>query len=148
VAAVAEGLGPPRERALHARVRALRALGVLAVWLVTAVPLFVGHPRCTFARFLHYPCPGCGLTRAAHLFASGHVAESLAMHALLVPILASTTAFAACTVWLTWRDGTPFLLWKSRLGRASVWGAAAAHGGAVVLWALRAFGFFGGPVAV
>ena len=70
------------------------------------------------------------------------------MHPLLVPILVSTTAFAACTVWLTLRDGTPFLLWKSRLGRASVWAAAAAHGAAVALWALRAFGLFGGAVAV
>lgn len=80
--------------------------------------------------------------------ASGRVAESLAMHPLLVPILVSTTAFAACSVWLTLRDGTPFLLWKSRLGRASVWAAAAAHGAAVALWALRAVGFFGGAVAV
>ena len=121
---------------------------MLAIWTVTAIPLLVGHPRCTFARFLHYPCPGCGLTRAAHLLASGRVAESLAQQPLLVPILVSTLAFAVCTVWLTYKDGSPFHLWQSRLGRATVWMAAVVHGGAVILWALRAAGLFGGPVAV
>ena len=121
---------------------------MLTIWIVTAIPLLIGHPRCTFARFLHYPCPGCGLTRAAHLLASGRITESLAMQPLLVPILSTTIAFAACTVWLTWKDGTPFQLWQSRLGRAVVWTAATVHGGAVLLWVLRAIGLFGGPVAV
>jgi hypothetical protein len=134
--------------ALGTRTRAFRALGVFAVWVVFALPVLFGHAECTFARFAHYPCPGCGLTRAVHLLESGRIVESLAMHALAVPIMASTIAFAACTVWLTWRQGTPFLLWKSRIARATVWAAAIVHGSAVVLWAARALGFLGGPVPV
>jgi hypothetical protein len=128
--------------------RALRASGVAAVWLVGALPVLLLRPRCMFARITHRPCPGCGMTRAIDLMRGGDLVASLRMHPFAVPVIVVSMLFAAVTVWLTLRDGTPFRLWESRLGRASVWAMLAVHGGSLLLWALRWLGLFGGPVPV
>lgn len=42
------------------------ALRILCVLLLTALYIFLDHIHfvCIFLRFLHMPCPGCGMTRA------------------------------------------------------------------------------------
>lgn len=128
--------------------RALRAFGVVLAWLFGVAPVALGSARCNVAAVLHRPCPGCGMTRAMHLLRDGDILGSLRMHALAVPIVATTAAFAAITVWLTWSQGTPFRLWETRLGRGATWALVGVHVAVVVFWALRAFGLFGGPVPV
>ncbi len=91
-------------RLAPARTRA--AALVAATWLVAALPLMcavLGVTSCPVARFLHEPCPGCGMTRAIELLARGDVAGSLAMHPLAVPTLLVQGVFAILTVIITWR---------------------------------------------
>jgi hypothetical protein len=127
--------------------RALRTLGVAGAWLFSALPLVVGV-RCNVARFLHAPCPGCGMTRAVHLLEAGDVVGSLRMHALTVPIALTSAFFAAVTLWLTFTIGTPLRILESRVGRASIILLLSVHVASVLLWVLRMFGLFGGPVSV
>ena len=88
------------------------------------------------------------MTRAVRLLAAGHVGASLHMHPLAVPALGAWAAFMAATVWTTWAQGTPLAALKARFGRFSLTAIVVIYLAATVLWALRWFGFFGGPVPV
>jgi len=113
------------------------ALLVAGIWFITAIPVVLGVSSCPVARYLHAPCPGCGMTRAIDLLFHGDVAASLAMHPLAVP-----------TLLVSFRDGSPFGLWKSRMGRLSVYAAALVLGLDLVLWLARFGGLMHGPVPV
>jgi hypothetical protein len=128
--------------------RALRAVGVAAVWALGVLPSAFGWQRCTVATVLHRPCPGCGMTRAVRLLGAGHVEASLQMHPLAVPALAAWMMFMAATVWATWTQGTPLAALKLRLGRVTLIAIVVVYVASAVLWALRWFGLFGGPVPV
>lgn len=121
---------------------------VAAVWMTTALPVFFGLARCPVARFLHTPCPGCGMTRALELLAHGELAASLVMHPLAVPTALSQIAFAVVTVVVALRHGTPFVLWSTRSGRLSVYAVALVLALDVLLWLLRFAGLAHGPVPV
>ena len=127
--------------------RALRTMGVAGGWLFSALPLLVGV-KCNVARFLHAPCPGCGMTRAVHLLEAGDVIGSLRMHPFAMPVALTSAFFAAVTLWLTLTTGTPFRILSSRLGRAAIIGLVAVQVASVLLWVARLFGLFGGPVPV
>jgi len=88
------------------------------------------------------------MTRAVRLLAAGHIEASLHMHPLAVPALAVWMVFMAATVWATWTSGTPLTVLKSRQGRVTLAAIVVVYVAAFVLWALRWFGFFGGPVPV
>ena len=139
-------LATARERPYRRTVA--RALGVLAVWAVGVFPLVLGRARCGFAVIMRYPCPGCGMTRATRLLESGHIAASLRMHAFAVPVLVANVAFAIATVWITWRAGSPLLVWKWRFGRRLILSGATLYAALLVYWIARAVGLFGGPVQV
>ena len=124
------------------------ALLVAGIWFITAIPVVLGVSSCPVARYLHAPCPGCGMTRAIDLLFHGDVAASLAMHPLAVPTLLVQVAFAIVTVLVSFRDGSPFGLWKSRMGRLSVYAAALVLGLDLVLWLARFGGLMHGPVPV
>lgn len=128
--------------------RLKRAGGVVALSCVAVLPAAFGWQRCALATLFHVPCPGCGMTRAIALFAGGHVGASLRMNALAMPVLAAGLALVAASSATTYRLGTPFEVHTTRLGRAAIVGLAVAYAAAVVLWALRWFGWFGGPVSV
>lgn len=124
------------------------ALLVAGIWLVTALPVALGLASCPVALFVRAPCPGCGMTRAVHLLLDGDVAASLAMHPLAVPTALVQLAFAMVTVLVALRHGTPFVLWSTRIGRATVYAAALVLALDVVLWVLRFAGLAHGPVVV
>ena len=132
--------------ALH--VRALRATAVGALWAAGALPSALGWQRCTVATLLHRPCPGCGMTRALRLLCAGDFSASLRMHALAAPVLVIGVPFAGATVWTTFRRGTPMRVHRDTLGRATIAAGVVVYAAALVLWALRWFGLFGGPVPV
>jgi hypothetical protein len=111
-------------------------------------PMVFGWQRCTVATLLHHPCPGCGMTRAVLLLLEGHVAESLRMHALAVPVLTVWALFMASTVHATWTAGTPLGFYKARFGRGVLAAMVVVYGAALALWLLRWAGLFGGPVPV
>jgi len=131
------------------RPNAIRTAALVAfVWLLAAVPFAVGAIRCPTARLLHFPCPGCGMTRAFVLLAAGDVGASLAMHPLAVPTALSQAALAAATIAASLRFGAPWLLVRARWGRAVVALVAIVVAGDLLLWTARALGAFGGPVTV
>jgi hypothetical protein len=70
------------------------------------------------------------------------------MHPLAVPALAAWMMFMAATVWATWTQGTPLAALKLRLGRVTLIAIVVVYVASAVLWALRWFGLFGGPVPV
>jgi hypothetical protein len=115
--------------------------------MLGAVPAAIGQ-RCAIARLTHYPCPGCGLTRAAVLMRHGDIVGSLTMQPLLVPLLAAHSALAVVTIHATWGRGTPWDVWHTPWGRKVVWFVGVTYAAMVVLWILRALGLFGGPVPV
>lgn len=137
---------PAAPASLATRGRA--AVLVAAVWTVAGLPVVFGLSSCPVARFLHAPCPGCGMTRAMQLLASGEVAASMHMHPLAIPTALAQLVFAAVTVALTLQRGSPFSLWSSAWGRGSVYAVGAVLGLDVVLWIARFCGALGGPVPV
>jgi hypothetical protein len=137
-----------RGRELELAPRVLRAGGVLALWVLAAVPVALGWQRCSFATFLHRPCPGCGMTRAVRLLQAGDVGASLRMHPLALPVLAAAALIALSTVLETLAAGTPLHFYQHRLGRRALVFAVAVYSAAVVLWILRWFGLLGGPVPI
>jgi hypothetical protein len=127
----------------------LKRVGVLAtLWCVAILPAGLGWQRCALATLFHVPCPGCGMTRAIALLAAGRVGESLRMNALAVPVLGAGVVLVAATLVATYRYGTPFDVHRTRLGRAAIGGLGVAYCAAVVLWVMRWFAWFGGPVAI
>jgi hypothetical protein len=128
--------------------RLARTAGVAAAWALGVLPASLGWQRCTLALLFHQPCPGCGMTRAVHLLVAGHLEASLQMHPLAVPVLAVWGVFMGATLWATWTQGTPLALLVGRLGRGALIALAVVYAAMFVLWGLRWFGLFGGPVAV
>jgi Protein of unknown function (DUF2752) len=128
--------------------RVLRAGVVAAAWGVAALPVALGWQQCAVARLLHEPCPGCGMTRAVRLLLDGQVTASLRLHPLAVPVLLVGTLFMGATVWTTLAEGSPLHIHETRLGKATLVAMVVVYGAALVLWVLRWFGLFGGPVPV
>lgn len=128
--------------------RSRAALLVAGIWIVTSVPVILGVSSCPVARFLHVPCPGCGMTRAIDLLVHGDIAASLAMHPLAVPTALVQLAFAVVTIVVTLRHGTPFVLWRTGVGRISVYAAAVVLALDLLLWIGRFMGAMHGPVPV
>jgi hypothetical protein len=132
----------------NARRRATRAAVVAGAWALAGLPMALGWQRCALAAIAHVPCPGCGMTRAIELLAAGQVGASLRMHPLAIPTLAAGVLLAVSTVWATAALGSPVRVHRSRLARAAIVLAAVVYAAAFVLWVLRWFGYFGGPVPV
>ena len=130
------------------RLRVARAVTVAGVWLLAAIPAALGLQRCAIATLFHVPCPGCGMTRALRLLASGQLDASLRMHPLAVPVLLAGVLLAASTVSATATLGSPIRVHRTRFGRAAIVVAMVVYGAALGLWGLRWFGYFGGPVQV
>jgi hypothetical protein len=128
--------------------RARRAGIVGAVWGLSILPVATGMQGCAIAALFHRPCPGCGMTRAIRLLAAGRVDASLHMHPLAVPVLAVGVLLIVSTIWATLVLGSPIRVHRTRLGRFTFAAGAVVYGAAIVLWALRWFGYFGGPVPV
>jgi hypothetical protein len=129
-----------------------RALGMAAlvafVWAIAALPFFVGAVRCPTAHLFHFPCPGCGMTRAFHLLALGQIKDSLTMHPMAVPTLLAQAILAVATIASTFRFGAPWSLMRASWGRAAVWIIGIVLVLDILLWIARAAGAFGGPVPV
>ncbi len=127
--------------------RAMRAMrgGVVgfAVLGAAAVAAALGWIRCPLAALYHIPCPGCGMTRAILLLASGQVRDSLRTNALASPVLATSAILA----WAAFAPDGRGPGARSRL-RLALTAAIVTYGAAVVFWGLRWFGLFGGPVPV
>jgi hypothetical protein len=88
------------------------------------------------------------MTRAIRLLRAGDVEASLRMHPLALPVVIAGMLLAVSTVWTTLEVGTPFDFYRRRTGRAALALAVLVYAATIVLWGLRWFGLFGGPVPV
>lgn len=75
----------------------LAAVALLHVWVPDPDP---ARAFCFSRRFLHIPCPGCGLTRAFAHLAKGEWSAALVAHPL-----APLFAVEALAGWLLWGIG-------------------------------------------
>lgn len=128
--------------------RALRVAGALALWAAALTPAALGWQRCPVARFLHRPCPGCGMSRAAELLLRGHFRESLRMQPAVVPALAALALLMGWSVCAAFYGGSTVRVQRHPLGRVTIALALIAYAWMCIVWVVRAFGGFGGPVAV
>jgi hypothetical protein len=126
----------------------LKTAGVLAAWMLSALPVLLGAARCPAALFFHLACPGCGMTRAMRLLAVGDLSGSLHMHPLAAPCVASYALFALATAWATWMLGTPIRVLDLRAGRWAAALVAIVQIALIALWVARRFGAFGGLPSV
>jgi hypothetical protein len=123
-------------------------------WLVPAVAiLLLDVPLCPVAGVLGWPCPGCGLTRAALALLGGHFAAAWRFHPLIYVVVPCVVVFGAKTILdvATRRDADtrPAVRVHDRR-RDRLLSMVAGLGLALLLgvWVARAFGALGGPVAV
>jgi 4-hydroxy-3-methylbut-2-en-1-yl diphosphate synthase IspG/GcpE len=124
-----------------------RQVGGFAVLGAVGVAAALGWIRCPLAALYHIPCPGCGMTRAMVLLVTGHVAASLRMNALALPV-ALASAGLVVAAFGERPAGTADGARSGSRFRAAIAAMTVAYGAAVVLWALRWLGMFGGPVPV
>lgn len=135
-------VGPsPRRR--RAELPLLVAAGAASLLLGEALGLTV----CPTAGLFGIPCPSCGLTRATLALLRGRIAESLALHPLVVVVL---PALAVGVLFGLLREMgmDPSGAITKRLAYAANAAALLLASLAIALWAARFFGAFGGPVAV
>ncbi len=128
--------------------RVTLAAAVAGGWILAGLPAVLGLQHCPVAAVLHRPCPGCGMTRAIELLASGHAGASVRMHPLAVPALVATALLAASMIRATLATGSPSLFHRGQLGRVALAAMAIVYVAALGLWIARSLGFFGGPVPV
>ncbi len=87
------------------------------------------------------------MTRAGKLMLAGDVAASVRLQPMAMPMVAAGGFIALMTVIATYRYGLP-LINRMRLGRLSIAFVVVVYAATLLLWALRWFGLFGGPVPV
>ncbi|MBX3259970.1 MAG: DUF2752 domain-containing protein [Labilithrix sp.] len=103
---------------------------------------------CAFASLFHAPCPGCGSTRAVLALARGDLQGVLRYNAV-GPVMAlfigifAVQAFVSVLVHGDLRGAG-----EGRLGFVLKRGILALFGLELLLWIVRFFGAFGGPVPV
>jgi hypothetical protein len=124
-------------------------------WLVPAVALLLFDvPLCPWAGLLGWACPGCGLTRAALALLGGHFTAAWKLHPLVYVVLPCVAVVGAkaivdATAQRRGGDTRPTVRADGRR-RDRLLSVVAALGLALLIgvWVARAFGAFGGPVAV
>ncbi len=97
-----------------------RGMGLAVAYVLGG--LFLGISPCPMVLLTGFPCPGCGMSRAAVLFLKGHWKEAWQMHPFIyIVLILAVLAFIQRYIW----------------GRS-----LSAIGRAAVLTALLAIGFY------
>jgi len=123
------------------RLRRLLRLGVFVAPLGLATAL--GVPICPTAALLRQPCPGCGITRASSALAHGDLEGAMSLNPVspvVVPLAAALALYGLLAYVFTGRspmnERVPMTL------------GIALSAALTLVWVLRWFGAFGGPVPV
>lgn len=108
-----------------------------------AIAYLLQVPICPIALTSRQPCPGCGLTRAGVALAQGDLALAQRLNPLAIVVVPLTLAFFLFGVTTYIADG------RSRMGHPWIKIAGLTAIAALwVVWGLRWFGCFGGPVPI
>jgi Protein of unknown function (DUF2752) len=119
------------------------SLFVMVLTLVVALRI----PTCPLALLFHVPCPMCGGTRAVRALLSMDPSTALRLNPTAPVVLLLTLCLAARGARLHAIEGhTKHLLEGS--GRVLARALAAVFVVAILVWALRFLGLFGGPCPV
>ncbi|MBK6516319.1 MAG: DUF2752 domain-containing protein [Polyangiaceae bacterium] len=128
---------PPPTSPKNRLIRLGAYLGPLALAVALKVPL------CPTAIISGMPCPGCGMTRAALALAHGDVHRACSLNPLALGVIPTVAAMVAVAIAGYLKDG------DNRMHRPAAIGAGMTTIAALfVVWVLRWFGMFGGPVDV
>jgi hypothetical protein len=112
---------------------ALQLLAALALVLSRALPVAVvaAFPVCPFARYLHVPCAGCGLTRACCAIGHGDFAAAWAYNPF------GYVFYAGALAALVW----PFVArWRPQWEHAVLRGRVLTIGAVALVGAMWVFG--------
>ncbi len=127
----------------NANTPAARVWRLFALFSPLGLLMAMGIPVCPTAAIFRLPCPGCGLTRATWALAQGdlHAASALnPIAAVVCPVLVAAFGY-----------GMLRYVWRGRVD-ADRWGAGplliVSMTALTVIWVVRWFGYFGGPVPV
>lgn len=123
------------------RLRRLLRLGVYVAPLGFATLL--GVPICPTALVLRQPCPGCGITRASAALAHGDLSGAMSLNPIapvVVPLAAGLAIYGTLAYVLSGRSPM-----NDRVPMTLGIGLSVAL---TVVWVMRWFGAFGGPVPV
>lgn len=124
---------------LRTRLMKPEVMGALVPLALMAALLLIDIPTCPTKTMFGFPCPGCGLTRAARALITGNVAEAMRLHPLIF-VLGPLMGYWLGTQLL---DGLgvarPRLPW-----RFPAWAYGALAAAVLGLWALRLAGLLGG----
>jgi len=120
--------------------RAVRAALLFAPF---GLAVLFSVPLCPSAALLHVPCPGCGMTRATLELLQGNFAAASALQPLALvvsPVLLGAGIYGLARYVM--RGTVDPAKWRAELILLVCMIAL------TVVWALRWFGLFGGPVPV
>jgi hypothetical protein len=120
---------------------------LLAIISVTLI-LLSGIVRCPVAFVLHIPCPGCGTVRSARALCMFDLAGAFRANPVAPFILALVFIMAVRFVVLMALDGHARELAKGAFGRVLGRAFIVLAVAEILVWGLRFFGLFGGPVSV
>lgn len=126
----------------------LRAAGAAIGLAASALLLGSGRVECAFAKMLHAPCPACGSTRATLALLHLDLGQALRFNPAAPVVVLLLAVLAVRGVFLLARDGNVQALGEGKVGGWILRGLVGALVLEVVVWALRFFGLFGGPVPV
>ncbi len=113
-----------------------------------AMVMLSGFVHCPVASLTHRPCPGCGSTRAVRAVLSFDFAAALRFNPAAPVVVACIGVIALEGLWLVVRDGNAGQLAAKGPGKWAVRVLVVAVAAEFVIWGLRFFGLFGGPVPV
>ncbi len=125
-----------------------RAAGAAAGVGLFGLFLLVVRVRCPLAEFFHVPCPACGSTRSVWALLHLDVVAALHFNPVAPFVFLLIGLVAARAIFLVAREGSTQCLSQGRFGKFIFSGLVVAVVLEMVVWALRFFGLFGGPVAV
>jgi hypothetical protein len=128
---------------------AARASCALTLAALLAVAAHFDLVLCPWAALFGWPCPGCGLTRAAGLLLHGELRAALTLHPLsplLVPLVAAAVLGAvlepaSSAQHAQRRAGRSWERWQAPLAWALLLLV-------IAVWLARFWGAFGGPVPI
>jgi Protein of unknown function (DUF2752) len=126
---------------------ALSALAPLGALAAAGSLVVLGVLRCPLALLFHVPCPMCGATRAVLALLALDPAAAMRLNPVAPFVVVFALGLAARGAYLHAAEGHTGRLLDGP-GKLLARALGAAFAAAIVVWALRFLGLFGGPCPV